>query len=486
MGLVARFALASLIVFVLIAVAVSFFSSRELVRRAEQSAQFHAEFVTHDVMRHVFDTSHANPATGEPFAGHVRKRFDSLVRSLVLHDPVVRVKVWSLDGTILYSDEPRLIGVRFPGDPDEEAREGEVLSEVSNLDEDENRFERHLAPRLLSSYVPLYLDGRQSGPPDAVVEIYQDYSAIQSEADSFFKSRLLWFALALVVLYLALLPIVLRASRALRRQNAQLEEQAKRLEVLLSGEQQSVAELTRLNKMQSDFAAVASHELRTPLTAILGYVKTLRRPEFENDTVARAEFLGAIERQADRLSRLITNLLTAAQVEHHEAALQIAPFELSSLLEEVAEGFHESAGRLFVDLPPDLPAVENDRDLLGEVLANLIDNGLKYSTSTTPVVVGASVRGDEVWISVHDSGVGIDPQDQERVFERFYQSDQSATRRFGGVGLGLHLVRELVRTLGGTVSLESQPGVGSTFTVQLPLRHPSLAGQPVQTVAAGH
>jgi signal transduction histidine kinase len=237
--------------------------------------------------------------------------------------------------------------------------------------------------------------------------------------------------------------------------------------------------------MQSDFAAVASHELRTPLTAILGYVKTLRRPEFENDTVARAEFLGAIERQADRLSRLITNMLSAAQVEHHESALRIAPFELDSLVEEIAEGFHESAGRLVVDLPGELPPLESDRDLLGEVLANLVDNGLKYSTADTPVVLGAMLNGNEIVITVHDSGVGIDPREQDQVFERFYQSDQSATRRFGGVGLGLHLVRELVQALGGTVSLESQPGVGSTFTVSMPLRHPSLAGKPMQTVPAG-
>jgi signal transduction histidine kinase len=294
---------------------------------------------------------------------------------------------------------------------------------------------------------------------------------------------------ALVLLYVALLPIVLNASRALRKQNVQLEEQARRLEALLAREQRTVAELRRLNKMQSDFAAVASHELRTPLTAIIGYVKTLKRPEFENDPVAREEFLGAIERQSERLFRLITNMLAAAQLEHHGSAVEVVPFDLASLVEEVAEGFHDSGSRLDLRIPSDGPDLESDRVLVGGILANLIDNALKYSATDTPVVVTAGSTAGQMEITVHDSGVGIAPEERQRIFERFYQSDQSATRRFGGVGLGLHLVRELIQTLGGTIQLESQPGVGTTFTVRLPLRSPATAGAPAgaaQPVAAGH
>src|SRR5262249_8501343 len=152
----------------------------------------------------------------------------------------------------------------------------------------------------------------------------------------------------------------------------------------------------------------------------------------------------------------ITNMLTAAQVEHHEGALQIGAVPLASVVEEVVEGFHESTGRLEVRVPADLPPIETDRVLLGEVLANLIDNALKYSGATTQVLVAAQAAGGELLITVHDAGVGIPPQERERVFDRFYQSDQTTTRRFGGVGLGLHLVRELVRKLGGSVQLESE------------------------------
>ena len=222
--------------------------------------------------------------------------------------------------------------------------------------------------------------------------------------------------------------------------------------------------------MQSDVVAVASHELRTPLTAILGYAKTLQRPEFEADPVARREFLSAMERQGDRLFRLVANLLSAAQVEDRDAAPEARTFPFAKLAEEVLERFHQSRNRIRLAIPDDLPPLETDRDRAAEILANLVDNALKYSAPDSPVEVGAVQAGGLLRFWVGDHGVGIDAADLERIFDRFYQSDQSSTRRFGGVGLGLHLVKQLSETLGGTVEVESTPGVGSTFTVTLPLR----------------
>jgi signal transduction histidine kinase len=482
LGLVARFALASLVVFVVIAIAMSFVASREMSRRAEHSAELRAVVVAQEVFRFALDDSGIKGTVHKPIRGLRYGHLDALVTSRILQTPVVRVKLWSPSGVILYSDDRRLVGRRFRGDPDARALHGETVSGVSDLSEPENVFERSLAPRLFSTYVPLYLASAPPGPPDAVVELYQDYSSIQAEANAVFRELLVSFSGALLVLYVALLPLVLRASRELRAQNDQLDWQARRLEGLLTVEQRSTAELRRLNKMQSDFAAVASHELRTPLTAILGYVKTLQRPEFEDDPVARSEFLGAIERQSGRLFRLITNLLTAAHVEHHGTALEVTSIRLATLVDEVVEGFHESSERLVVQLPPDLPTIYSDPMLVSGILNNLIDNGLKYSSDDAPVVIEASSDGGWMRISVRDSGVGVAPEEHRRIFDRFYQSDQSATRRFGGVGLGLPLVRELARTLGGTVEVESEPGVGSVFTVSLPLR-PS---QPSATRPGGH
>jgi signal transduction histidine kinase len=473
LGLVARFALASLAIFVLIAIALSFVASREMSRRAERSAEFHAVVEANEVFRFALEDSGVRVPLHGLIAGRNYAQLNALVTSRILQEPVVRLKLWSPEGVILYSDERRLVGRRFAHEPDAEAVGGETVSEVSDLNEPENRYERSLGARLFATYVPLYLHSSPRGRPDAIVELYQEYSSIQAEANAVFRELLLSFGAALLVLYMALLPIVLRASRALRAKNDQLDWQARRLEGLLTVEQRSVAELRSLNKMQSDFAAVASHELRTPLTAILGYVKTLQRPEFEDDEVARTEFLGAIERQSGRLFRLITNLLTAAHVEHHGAALDVAPIRLAELAEEVVEGFHEASGRIAVNVPADLPTLHSDATLVGGILANLIDNGLKYSADESPVEIEASADVTWMRISVRDSGVGVSSDEARRIFDRFYQSDQSATRRFGGVGLGLHLVRELTRTLGGTVEVDSEPGAGSVFIVTLPLRQPS-------------
>jgi signal transduction histidine kinase len=472
-GLVGTFALASLVAFAGIGIAITVLTNRQVIRAQELDAQNHAQFVTDSLLAHEL----RGVDFSKPFHGRRYHVIDRFIHSRVLMDPVVRVKIWNLNGTIVYSDEPRLLGVGFPGEPD--AKEGEVESELTDLSEEENRFERPLAEKLFSTYVPLYTsDGSRKDHPDAVVELYQNYEAVEAVAANLTRDRILTLGAGLVLLYVLLLPIVVGTSRRLRRQNQLLEdqagtlrEQARRLEGLLSREQQAVAELRTLSQMKSDFVAVASHELRSPLTAILGYVKTLRRPEFETDETARREFLGAIERQGERLLRLVNNLLTTALVENRAAAAEISQFEVSPLLEEVKEGFH-AGSRIRVVIPADLPALASDRVRVGEILANLVDNALKYSPDEAQVELGAREQNGNIQFWVLDRGVGIPPEDIDRIFERFYQTDQSITRRFGGVGLGLHLVRELAASLGGGVDVESVPGAGSTFTVTLPLSAP--------------
>src|SRR5207237_599240 len=144
--------------------------------------------------------------------------------------------------------------------------------------------------------------------------------------------------------------------------------------------------------------------------------------------------------------------------------------------------------RIRLAVPQDMPPLVTDRVRVGEILTNLVDNALKYSHEDAPVDLGATVQGETVVFWIQDCGVGIEPGDLGRIFDRFYQTDQSSTRRFGGVGLGLHLVRELAGALGGRVEVESTPGVGSTFTVTLPisapLRAPRRPDQPAESGSA--
>jgi len=151
--------------------------------------------------------------------------------------------------------------------------------------------------------------------------------------------------------------------------------------------------------------------------------------------------------------------------------LQLLANEFGELADEVQEGFHQSRSRIRLAIPADLPPLQSDRDRAAEILVNLVDNALKYSPADSLVEIGAAASSDgrlRFWVADH--GIGIEESDLGLIFDRFYQSDQSSTRRYGGVGLGLHLVKHLAETLGGSVEVVSSPGLGSTFTVTLPLR----------------
>jgi signal transduction histidine kinase len=262
-------------------------------------------------------------------------------------------------------------------------------------------------------------------------------------------------------------------SQRLSEQNTVLAQQAKRLQDLLDREHLTVEELRQLNRMKEEFVAVASHELRSPLTSIIGFAKTLGQPEFGDDPVMRREFLQAMERQGDRLLSLVENLLTASRVEREGLSISLDPVDISDLCREVVEGLGPAGARVTIRLGSDLPVVETDRTLLGQVLTNLLDNALKYSSEPTPCEIGAQMIGDTLAVSVADRGIGISPEELDRIFERFYQVDSSASRAFRGVGLGLSLVADLVKALDGRVDVKSEPGRGSVFTVRLPLRHPA-------------
>ncbi|HYF11958.1 MAG TPA: HAMP domain-containing sensor histidine kinase, partial [Actinomycetota bacterium] len=144
------------------------------------------------------------------------------------------------------------------------------------------------------------------------------------------------------------------------------------------------------------------------------------------------------------------------------------------LVREVVESLGTEANRVHVDIGGELPILTTDRQLLSRVLQNLVDNAIKYSPDGSPCELAATHDGDDILFSVRDYGIGIEQEDQDRIFERFYQVDSSSTRSFRGSGLGLSLVREVLEKLGGTIEVDSSPGEGSRFTVRLPIQHPRL------------
>ncbi len=462
--LVRRFALASLAAFVVIGAVVTFAMVRVVRERAEANAGFHASYIVNAVLAPGLQ----GVSLDKPLTGAELQRVDEVGRDRILSDgQTVRVKLWSPDGTILYSDDRSLIGRAFPEESGEltDVLDGHVENGVSDLNSPENVGERGIASKLFETYLPLR--NRVGGKPVAVAELYQDYSAIQAEIDNLVRVLLSVFVVGLGVLYALLLPIASGASRTLRRKNEQLQEQAKRLEVLLSREQESVGELRRLNQMQTDFVAAASHELRTPLTSVIGYLRTIRQQGVTTDPASAEEFLAAAEHQARRLSLLVRRLLSAAALEEGTTPIETTTVPIAELVENVLRDLPAGADRVQLHIENG-SAIRTDPDRLHEIVLNLVENALKYSVDKTPVEVTAGPDGDGFLIAVRDEGIGIDPGDQRAIFERFHQVDQSATRRFGGLGLGLYLADQLCRDLGGSLKVRSAPGRGSTFTVRIP------------------
>jgi signal transduction histidine kinase len=327
-------------------------------------------------------------------------------------------------------------------------------------------FERHLADKLFFTYAPLRLTpGRRIV---AVAEVYQDYAILQGDINGLLRTLGVTLGAGLLLLYAALLPIAIRATRDIRRQNERLNE-------LLQREQENVEELRAANEKKDDFVAAVSHELRTPLTSIIGYLSTLRQPAFAHDEMARDEFIGAAEGQAKRLMRLITNVLTAAELDDHERPLVPERIDLALMVREVVDGLPGGERRVRTAIAEQAAVVVTDRFRLAQILTNLLDNALKYSADDQEVDVDAACTEHEaVRVVVRDHGIGIAPERRSTIFERFHQEDQSATRRYGGLGLGLHLVGRMVEELGGHIEVEDGPGSGTAFALTLPPPDPAL------------
>ncbi len=237
-----------------------------------------------------------------------------------------------------------------------------------------------------------------------------------------------------------------------------------------------VTEVERVEKTRRDFVANVSHELRTPLTSIQGYAETLL--ESAPAVGPEREFLEIIRKNAVRMATLSEDLLTLARVESGEVAFRFRAVAPAEMLEDVAKSFREIARSQRVELVVEAPterAVEADTDAVHQVLANLIDNALKYASSGGKITLGARDAGAAVEFYVRDFGPGIASEHLPRLFERFYRVDKARSRESGGTGLGLAIAKHIVRAHGGSIRAESALGHGSTFLFTLPAA--AVAGQ---------
>lgn len=233
-----------------------------------------------------------------------------------------------------------------------------------------------------------------------------------------------------------------------------------------------VSAQVRVARIKDELVSAVSHELKTPLANIRALADTMLGGRYRNPEQLHS-YLKQISNEGERLTHLIDNFLAFSRMERGKHHFRFAELDLNSLVSSVADAarrrFQSHPVDFQVEVKSTLPTLRADEDALTTVLVNLLDNACKYSGSDKRIILRAHADATQVTFEVQDNGIGLSEEERPRVFERFYQADQSLTRRGGGCGLGLSIVQYIVRSHRGTIEVESEPGEGSLFRVRLPL-----------------
>jgi signal transduction histidine kinase len=239
---------------------------------------------------------------------------------------------------------------------------------------------------------------------------------------------------------------------------------------LVAALRQANEELSQVDKLKSDFIAIASHELRTPLGVILGYASFIQDTDDPEVRAHAAKVVGS----AMQLRRIIEDLTNLRFIDQKESELNFEHVPLASFLNEIAQEAFALAEakrhRFLYNAPDDKVTVKIDRIRMGMAITNVLNNAVRFTPEFGRIILSVELRGHEVWISVIDNGIGLEPDQLERIFERFYQVEDHMTRKQGGMGIGLSIARALIEAHGGRIWAESRGlNQGTTVTTALPL-----------------
>jgi signal transduction histidine kinase len=269
-----------------------------------------------------------------------------------------------------------------------------------------------------------------------------------------------------------------------RQQSLQLAQESETLQREIAERKRIAADLQgakesaeAANAAKTEFVSLVSHELQTPLTYVKGYTDLLRDGSAGPVTETQAEYLTVIQANADRMARLIADLAEVSFIEAGRLRLELAPLSINEVVAEVAlstRGQIEAKEQtLLVNTPDDLPLVCGDRSRLIQVLTNLVNNAHKYTPAGGHITLSAEKsEGEFVLVTVRDTGLGIKPEEQNKVFYKFFRSSDPETRRAPGTGLGLNIARNLIELHGGRIWLESQYRQGTAFHFTIPIAPP--------------
>jgi signal transduction histidine kinase len=263
---------------------------------------------------------------------------------------------------------------------------------------------------------------------------------------------------------------ILQLQSALQKANLELEDRVRERTTELEN---ALNRLSELNQLKSNFIANISHELRTPLTHIKGYIELLIGCDLGPITKDQTDALRVMRISEERLERLIEDLIQFSLVARGELDLNVVQASLQDIMDEAVSGMAQKlnkAKRTFnTKIPQVLPNVKADHHKIVWVLTQLMDNAVKFTPEGGQIVLFVDVGEKHATLSVIDSGIGIDPDRYDEIFEPFHQLDSSATRRYGGTGLGLAMAKQIVEAHGSSIKVKSTLGVGSSFVFSLPI-----------------
>jgi signal transduction histidine kinase len=460
LGLVGRFAAASLVVFVAVGFAAHTIVKNQVRSDGQRNAQFHAVFVTDSLLVPILGTKDLNVPFTPSEAALVRQQIEPY-----FGDTVKRLKVWRPDGTIVFSDESRLIGQRFDAADDFVATQAGPHSEITDLNSSENVFERGLAPSMFSTYLRLPV------APQIMIELYQDYRPTQAAITGTVHKLDFFLLGALFLLYVLVLPIAARASRklratneALRASNANLRAGEEELLRSLERERAATDRLRSLDEMKSMILTSVSHELRTPLTSIVGFALTLQRRATDLDPSTQREIAERIQQQSLKLERLLGGLLDVDRLARGVLETRREPTDVGLLTRRVVE--EADVQERTVRIHADSFKANVDPSKVERILETLLTNAARHTPPGTTIDVRASMTDDGLLLVVEDDGPGIPAEYREAIFQPFVQGLQQAPHA-PGAGVGLALVAGFAELHGGRAWVESSQGGGASFKVLL-------------------
>ncbi|MGZ4121020.1 MAG: sensor histidine kinase [Actinomycetota bacterium] len=459
-GLVGRFAAASLVVFAAVGFAVHGVVQQQVRAEDQRNAQMHAVFITDSVLAPILRNEDlSRPLGGESLASV------QLAVTPVLEGAVKRIKVWSPNNTIVFSDETRLIGASFDARDDFASTRRGPHSEISDLSDPENRFERGLAAKMFATYL------RLPGATQYMVELYQDYAPTQAAINHTMGELDEVLLGALAFLYVLVLPIAWRANRRLRSTNAlltmsndDLRHSEEELRLAYEREKANAERLRSLDDTKNMILTSVSHELRTPLTSIVGFAATLQRRGQQMDVATQGEVARRIVQQSQKLQRLLGDLLDVDRLGRGVVEPRREPIDVALLIRRVVEEIDlaDHAVRVHAD-----PITANvDPSKLERIVENLLMNAARHTPPGSSVDVRATTTEDGLHIIVDDNGPGVPPEDREAIFHPFVQGAHRIAHS-PGTGVGLALVSGFAALHGGRAWVEQSARGGAAFHVTL-------------------